>query len=113
MQLRRSRHRFAEYRQKLHDNRRNGQPLSPGSKSEIHGHPRSFWRLFVAFWGMLAGHRPSVIFALATLFLVVRMIAFVYAIFASKSGKPNDELGAPYITALLYLAAIAVKIIFG
>ena len=67
MYLRRSRLRFAEYRQELRDRRRNGRPHAPGALSGGHQRPRSFWRLFVAFWGMLAGHRPSVVFALATL----------------------------------------------
>lgn len=67
MNLRRSRLRFSEYRQELRDRRRNGRSHGSGAPSGGRQGPRSFWRLFVAFWGMLAGHRPSVIFALATL----------------------------------------------
>ncbi|MEX0676320.1 MAG: ABC transporter ATP-binding protein, partial [Pirellulales bacterium] len=76
MQLRRSRLRFAEYRQQLRDKRRNGQPHEPGAESGRRGRPRSFWRLFVAFWGMLAGHRAGVVFGLVTL-TVATLLALV------------------------------------
>jgi ATP-binding cassette subfamily B protein/subfamily B ATP-binding cassette protein MsbA len=41
-----------------------GKPLVPGDSSHA---PRSSWRLFAEFWGLLRGHRPKVIFALGTI----------------------------------------------
>ena len=58
-----SRTRFAEYRRTLRE-KRLAPPGDP--KRASRQRPRSFWTLFVEFWGMLAGHRLAVSFALAT-----------------------------------------------
>jgi ATP-binding cassette subfamily B protein/subfamily B ATP-binding cassette protein MsbA len=66
MPIRRSRLRFADYRSQLRARRRNGQ-AHVAVETDRRTQPRSFWRLFFAFWGMLEGHRGAVVFALATL----------------------------------------------
>jgi ATP-binding cassette subfamily B protein/subfamily B ATP-binding cassette protein MsbA len=67
MQLRRSRQRFADYRRGLRERERNGRPHAGAGERNRRQRPRSFWQLFAAFWGMLAGHRRCVVFALVTL----------------------------------------------
>src|SRR5580704_1431168 len=62
----RSRLRFAEYRKQFRENRRNGKKPDRDQRRAAPAQPRSFWRLLIEFWGMLAGHRPAVVFALAT-----------------------------------------------
>jgi ATP-binding cassette subfamily B protein/subfamily B ATP-binding cassette protein MsbA len=62
----RSRQRFDRYRSELAERRANGKPARHAERPHRE-HPRSFWRLLVAFWQLLAGHRGPVIFALATL----------------------------------------------
>ncbi|REK19627.1 MAG: ABC transporter ATP-binding protein [Planctomycetota bacterium] len=66
MPTRRSRERFAQYRGSLRERRREQQAAGNGKRSRS-DQPRGFWRLFADFWGLLAGHRGSVVFALATL----------------------------------------------
>lgn len=98
MQQRRSRSRFSAYRQKLRENRRGSRAGESHDDEERRGRPRSFWRLFVAFWGMLAGHRASVVFALttltvATLLALVPPVATKLVIDNVLGGKP---LAAPW-----------------
>jgi len=67
MPLRPSRLRFREYRRRLRDRRREGAANVSAPHRRKSDQPRSFWRLFADFWGMLRGHRLAVLFALATL----------------------------------------------
>ncbi len=75
MAQKRSRLRFAQYRQQLRANRRNGKPTTDKTLA-TGGHPRSFWRLFIEFWRMLDGHHLAIVFALATL-TVATLLALV------------------------------------
>ena len=81
MPARRSRQRFSEYRSQLRERRRTGtiEPAGahePADTRPQAARPRSFWRLFVAFWGLLAGHYASIVFSLATL-TVATLLALV------------------------------------
>ncbi len=75
MPTRRSRQRFAEYRWQLRERRRGGKRQPHDSRSRTPQH-RSFWQLFRAFWGLLAGHQAAVVFSLVTL-TVATLLALV------------------------------------
>ncbi len=72
----RSRQKFTEYQRLLREKRRRG-PDSKDDKSRGKDRqPRSFWRLLVEFWRMLAGHHVAVVFSLATV-TVATLLALV------------------------------------
>jgi ATP-binding cassette subfamily B protein/subfamily B ATP-binding cassette protein MsbA len=71
--LRSSHRRYSEYRAKLKERRRNKETddgasfHSGGPERKKHKRSRSFFKLFVQFWGLLAGHRRMLVLALGTL----------------------------------------------
>ncbi|HSZ57874.1 MAG TPA: ABC transporter ATP-binding protein [Tepidisphaeraceae bacterium] len=72
--LRSSHRRYSEYRAKLKERRRNKEADDGGSfhssgpeRKKPHKRSRSFFKLFVLFWGLLAEHRRMLVVALATL----------------------------------------------
>jgi ATP-binding cassette, subfamily B, bacterial len=67
MSERRSRFRFAEYRRQLREGRRDDQKPVGGLPRPERVRPRSFWQLWLEFWGLLKGHRMAVVFSLGTL----------------------------------------------
>ena len=91
-----SRRRFAEYRRQLRATRRDAKkPPSEGAPPAA-PQSRSFWRLVVELWRMLAGHRLAVTFALvtatiATLMSLVPPAATKLAIDYVLVGKPLDR----------------------
>ncbi len=76
MPTQRSRTRFADYRRTLRAKRRGGHGAPDAARGNRPENPRSFWQLFVAFWGLLAGYQGSVIFSLATLTVATLLRSF-------------------------------------
>ncbi|HEX3726471.1 MAG TPA: ABC transporter ATP-binding protein [Pirellulales bacterium] len=91
---------FAEYRRQLRAKRAARHP--PSAEHTIREHPRSFWRLLVEFWRLLAGYRWPVAFALAsatvsTLLALVPPAATKLTIDNVLGGKPLTGLWAKFI----------------
>ncbi|HTM56676.1 MAG TPA: ABC transporter ATP-binding protein [Pirellulales bacterium] len=70
----RSRTRFSDYRKQLRLGRRATDPAQGGLPAREK--QRSFWQLFTAFWGMLAGYRLPIVFSLVTL-TIATLLALV------------------------------------
>jgi ATP-binding cassette subfamily B protein len=62
-----SRHRYADYRQRIHARRKESQVGGANSREPAAPRTRTFGQLFVAFLGLLRGHRSAIAFALGTL----------------------------------------------
>jgi ATP-binding cassette, subfamily B, bacterial len=96
-----SRLRFREYRRQL---REPGYASKSFENKPASPRPRSFWKLLIEFWRMLAGHRLSVAFALltgtiATLLSLVPPAATKLAIDNVLAGKPLSPPWSTFVPA--------------